>query len=333
MLGTNTERKIKIFWPNAGSIARYPSTTREILVEITSKHPTRAEANAWLRRTYGITAEFARKLLNVLSASGILSTENGHYDVTSASRQYIQTNSADILFTSLADRVVGFREIIALLETRGSLAPKELQELWAREMMPLRFSPNQCPIRYNWLRGFGYASLVAHQLILTEQGLKLASRLKVSYARTEEQRAEVSHSDLEDKVKLIGEFFEFEAKKRPSVNEALPTYALKFRAGDRQLDCLWVRYVPFAGKMKFPIEIQLGGSLADAIDRLETVTQYVQRAIIVTTEDQEKAIIDRLEVKRSPLLSKLTIIFVGDVYKAVEAANVLQSLARKIFVD
>jgi hypothetical protein len=174
---------------------------------------------------------------------------------------------------------------------------------------------------------------VTHQIILTERGLKLASRIKVSALGAQEQRAEVSHNDLEDKVKLIGEFFEFEAKKRPSVNEALPTYALKFKEGDRQLDCLWVRYVPFAGKMKFPIEIQLGGNLADAIDRLETVAQFVQRAIIVTTEGQEEAIMDRLRVKRSTLLGKLTIIFVDDVYKAVEAANVLQSLAKKIFTE
>jgi len=170
-------------------------------------------------------------------------------------------------------------------------------------------------------------------MILTERGLKLASQLKLSEVRDEERRATISHNDLEDKIKLIGEFFEFEAKKRPSVNEALPSYALKFREGDRQLDCLWVRYIPFAGKIKFPIEIQLGGNLADTLERLETVSQFVKRAIIVTTEKQEKAIIDRLWVKKSHLLEKLTIIFVDDVYRAVEAANVLNSLAKKIFID
>src|SRR6266852_4203968 len=87
------------------------------------------------------------------------------------------------------------------------------------------------------------------------------------------------------------------------------------------------------GKIKFPIEIQLGGNLADTLERLETVSQFVKRAIIVTTEKQEKAIIDRLWVKKSHLLEKLTIIFVDDVYRAVEAANVLNSLAKKIFID
>ena len=117
------------------------------------------------------------------------------------------------------------------------------------------------------------------------------------------------------------------------MNDALPSYALKLREGDRQLDCLWVRYIPFAGRVKFPVEIQLGGNLADTLDRLETITHYVQRAIIVTTEAQEQQILDRLRVKKSPLLEKLTIIFVDDVYRAVEAASVLNSLAKRIFAD
>jgi hypothetical protein len=255
------------------------------------------------------------------------------YTLSSQAQNFLSTGNPDPLFHLLASRVAGFRKLIDILEARGPLSPREVEQNWEKEMLPIRFAKNQCPIRYNWLRGFGYASLVAHQMILTERGLKLASQLKLSEVRDEERRATISHNDLEDKIKLIGEFFEFEAKKRPSVNEALPTYALKFREGDRQLDCLWVRYIPFAGKIKFPIEIQLGGNLADALERLETVSQFVKRAIIVTTEKQEKAIIDRLRVKKSHLLEKLTIIFVDDVYRAVEAANVLNSLAKKIFID
>jgi hypothetical protein len=324
---------IKTFWPNVGSIGDYPASTKEILQEVQKSGPSRPEANAWVRNRYTVTAEFARKLLNVLSACGILGSNGHRYTLTPVAEDYLKSGNPDCLFNLLAERVLGFRELVALLESRAPLSPKETEIMWSSAMAPLKFARNQCPIRYNWLRGFGYASLVAHQMILTERGLKLASQLKVSRARTEQQRAEVSHNDLEDKVRLIGEFFEFEAKKRPSVNEALPTYALKFKEGDRQLDCLWVRYIPFAGKVKFPIEIQLGGNLADSIDRLETVAQYVQRGIIVTTEAQEKEIIDRLRVKRSPLLEKLTIIFVEDVYKAVEAASVLHSLAKRIFVD
>ncbi len=330
---TKSDHGIKIFWPNVGSISDYSTTLKEILSNIASGKPSRSEANAMLRVKYGVTSEFARKLLNVLHASGILDSEGPLYILSSQAQNFLSTSNPDPLFHLLASRVAGFRKLIDILEARGPLSPREVEQNWEREMLPIRFAKNQCPIRYNWLRGFGYASLVAHQMILTERGLKLASQLKLSEVRDEERRATISHNDLEDKIKLIGEFFEFEAKKRPSVNEALPSYALKFREGDRQLDCLWVRYIPFAGKIKFPIEIQLGGNLADTLERLETVSQFVKRAIIVTTEKQEKAIIDRLWVKKSHLLEKLTIIFVDDVYRAVEAANVLNSLAKKIFID
>ena len=198
-------------------------------------------------------------------------------------------------------------------------------------MKPITFAGKQAPIRYNWLRGFGYTSVVAHEIFLTEKGLKLAADVRVGSARTEKERTEVSHVDLEEKMRVIGEFFEFEARKRASLNDALPSYALKLREGNRQLDCLWIRYIPFAGQVKFPVEIQLGGNLADSLDRLETVSQSVQKAIVVTTEDQEKKIIDRLRVKKSLLLDKLTIIFVDDVYKAVAATTVLSALANKVF--
>ena len=134
-------------------------------------------------------------------------------------------------------------------------------------------------------------------------------------------------------MRLIGEFFEFETTARASINDVLPSYALKLAEGDRQLDCLWVRYSPFGGKIKFPIEIHLGGNLADTIDRLETVSEYVQKAVIITGEEQEQKILDRLKVKRSRLLDKLVIVSIEDVYKAVQATNVLKSFTTKIFTD
>lgn len=286
-----------------------------------------------MQKRYSVVAEFARKLLNVLQAVGVLQTQNSLFELTPNGSKYMETRDDDILFRLFAKRVIGFVELIYLLEKERPLAPKELEKKWAQRMRPLQFAKNQCPIRYNWFRGYGYASVVAHQIFLTQKGLKFASQLRGERAPTAEQRTEISHLELEEKIRVIGEFFEFEAKKRPSLNEALPTFALKLRDGDRQLDCLWVRYIPFAGKVKFPVEIQLGGNLADSLDRLETVSQFVQKAIMVTTEDQEQTIIERLKVKRSALLDKITIIFVDDVYKAVEATGVLSALAKKLFSD
>ncbi len=323
--------RIKAFWPNVGSIAEYPKSLVRILSHINQANPSRRDAVLWVCREYRVVHEFARKLLNVLRAAGAMHCERSAYSLSAEGQNFLESGDSDILFRLFLRSVAGFKEMIQLLETEAPLPLKALDERWAETMRPVRFAPNQGPIRYNWLRGFGYASVVAHHILLTEKGLKLATELRLENAETSRGRTGLSHVELEDKVRLIGEFFEFEAKKRPSINDALPSYALKLREGDRQLDCLWVRYIPFAGQIRFPVEIQLGGNLADSLDRLETVCDHVQRAIIVTTEDQEQKIVDRLKVKRSHLLDKLTIIFVDDVYKAVEAAGVLTALARKIF--
>jgi hypothetical protein len=327
------EDRIKIFWPNVGRLTDYPQSIHNILTFIQKSKPKQEDTILWICREYGVVREFSRKLLNVLRATDVITARDAKYGLTSASQRFVDTRDSDGLFKLFSQKVVGFHRLLEILAAEGPLKLRDLEREWGDRMKPLTFAKNQCPIRYNWLRGFGYASLVAHQIFLTEMGHKLVTSLKLGEEKSQEKRAEVSHTDLEDKIKIIGEFFEFEAKKRASINEALPTYALKLKEGDRQLDCLWVRYIPFGGKVKFPVEIQLGGNLADSLDRLETVSQYVQRAIVVTTEDQEQTIIDRLKVKKSHLLDKLTIVFVEDVYKAVEAASVLSALAKRIFAD
>ncbi|HEV2380636.1 MAG TPA: hypothetical protein VG206_12680 [Terriglobia bacterium] len=330
---SEAERPIKVFWPNVGGISEYPQNTFAILNFIEQSKPSGRGAVEWITRSFTVVPEFARKLLNVLRAAGVLAFEGRRYELGPAGRQFLKTKEPKALFRAFLQKVLGFREMFDLLEQHAPLTPKELSEKWAERMRPSMFADNQAPIRYNWLRGFGFASVVAHQVLLTEKGLKFASEARLAGVPAGEQRMEVSHLDLEGKMKLIGEFFEFEAKTRPSVNDALPSYALKLREGDRQLDCLWVRYVPFVGTVRFPIEVQLGGNLADSLDRLETVAQFIQRAIIVTTAEQEKQVIDRLTVKKSLLLDKLEVVLVEDVYKAVEATNVLRSLAKRLFHD
>lgn len=327
------QHNIKVFWPNVGGIQDYPRSTLEILSHVQDTRPSRAGAIQWMCNKYDVVKEFARKLLNVLNATDVIRTTGDRYELTPAGNEFLRTRDPSALFSPFLRKVVGFQQMLRLLESEAPLPIKELERKWAESMKPVRFADNQAPIRYNWLRGFGFATVVAHQILLTERGLKLAAEIRLATVRSETGRQEVSHVDLEDKMKIIGEFFEFEARTRASLNDALPSYALKLKEGDRQLDCLWVRYIPFAGKVKFPVEIQLGGNLADALDRLETVSHHVQKAILVTTDDQEKKALDRLKVKRSPLLEKLTIILVEDVYKAIEATNVLNALAKKIFPD
>lgn len=322
--------QIKTFYPLIGSPVDYQKNLIRVLSFIQAERPSRAVAVQWLMKEYGATHEYCRHLIQNLHHVGILDLTRNRYSLSASARDYLGKHDPDILASILGRNVLGFVE---LLELMNEIQPAEFNDMYLRwkQRAEIQVYPGQFRHRLDWLRGLGYVDLVARSYHLTARGLRFVVEEWRKAASSVEKKEAVTHKDLADKVKLIGKFFEFETSSSPSINDILPSYALKLTQGDRQLDCLWVRYVHFAGKVQFPIEIHLGGNLADTIDRLETVSEYVQKAIIITTQEQEKQIIDRLTVKRSRLLDKLVIVGIEDVYKAVEATAILESLTKKIF--
>lgn len=131
-------------------------------------------------------------------------------------------------------------------------------------------------------------------------------------------------------MKYIGDFFEFDAIKRPAINIMLPSER-QLKSSNKELDGLWIKRIPMGGKIYYPIEIQIGGSLADTIDRLETISDFAQKAIVVIDENQEKIMLERLKAKRSKLLDKIVFIRPEDVYKMVSATNALKGFFEKLF--
>jgi len=332
MSRSTKDSPIRTFYPLVGSLSDYQKNITKIFSTIQAHNFTRVEAIEWMMQQYESSREFCRKLLDMLKAVGLITTFEKNYKLAAPAQHYLQTGNPEVLAWVFIDKVVGFAEVIEILADRGANAKSTVLAEW-KAKVPIRVSDNQFYHRLNWLRALGYADVVAGSYFLTDHGLKLAGEIKKKGAATVKEKQEISHRDLQDSVRVIGEFFEFETTQGASINQVLPSYALKLTEGDRQLDCLWVRYVPFAGKIKFPIEIHLGGNLADTIDRLETISEYVQKAIIITDQEQEKKILDRLKVKKSRLLDKLIIVSVEDLYKAVQATNVLKSFTTRIFVD
>lgn len=323
---------IRIFYPMVGSLDEYVTNLSRILATVEDAKPSRNDAVGWVQKEFGTSTEFARKVVDSLRRLGLIVGTPRSLFLSSEGQQFARRLETAKLSELLVDRVFGVFEILRVLADGDSLDKSALFERWnscLRDGLPR----NQFEHRLNWLRALGLVDVVARKYYATEMGMKLLSELKIRQEKSWEKRMEISHGELEDRLVVIGQFFEFEATKRPSINAVLPTYAIKLSESDRQLDCLWVRYVHFAGKVKFPIEVHLGGNLADTIDRLETVSDFVQKAILVTTEEQERQVVDRLRVKRSRLLDKLVIITVDDVYKAAEATSILKSFTSKIFVD
>ena len=156
------------------------------------------------------------------------------------------------------------------------------------------------------------------------------ARPKSKAAKGKSEAEAISQGDIEDKLKLIGDFFEFMSIKRATVNEARPESAPKLTE-NRQLDCLWARVVHFGGKVQYAFEVQVGGNISDAIERLEMVASFVQKAVVITDEKQRAVIEGRLAVKHSPLRDKILFLSYEDINNVAEAVNALKVFTQKVF--
>ncbi|MDO8550919.1 MAG: hypothetical protein Q7S39_12330 [Ignavibacteria bacterium] len=295
----------------------------------------------WLIKQFNLSDYFARNIFSVLfSSGGLVSFRNGIYELTPKGKEILETVSPDLLLEVFISRFAGIKEIIEIVNKEASIKIDSLRELWYQNMIlsdseitswSKKTRDNQFRHRLDWLRGLNMLNIITGEVSLSDKGLRFLKFLVEKKIKSSIQRLRISHKDIEFKMKRVGEFFEFHTFNRPSVNVVLPSTADKLNKEDRQLDGLWSRHIHFSGKVHFPIEIQISGSVADAIDRLETVSQYSQKSIIVTDQEQQEKILERLKAKRSALLDKLIFIDLEDVDKLVEAATVLGSFTQKVF--
>lgn len=100
---------------------------------------------------------------------------------------------------------------------------------------------------------------------------------------------------------------------------------------NRQLDCLWARVIHFGGKVQYAFEVQVGGNMSDAIERLEMVAPFVQKAVVVTDEEQQRKIENRLNVKHSQLRDKLLFLSYEDINQIATAVNALKVFTANFF--
>jgi hypothetical protein len=148
---------------------------------------------------------------------------------------------------------------------------KEFRVGWKSSHAAMQFAH-----RLDSLRSLSMVKKVADAFFLSEKGMSVVKARRLDEARSHEEAEALSHTDIDDKLRLIGEFFEFLSVKRASVNEARPPKAPKLRE-DRQLDCLWARVVNFGGKIQYAFDVQISGSIADAVSALTVFTRKVFR--------------------------------------------------------
>lgn len=341
MARQSNRTKVKLtFYPMIGSMTDVFSNTLRILSFVEKESPNPQRVRDWIHHTFGASHRFAENIYTVIFSSGqLVEIKGGVCFLTNAGREILRSANPENLLRQFVKNFAGIEDLLEILRQRNTLGRADFVELW-REAMANSFPQlshwksstvsDQFNHRISWLRALGFVDFVGGSFLLSEEGLRFLTALRAQTAKTASERLEVSHQDLEEKMKVVGEFFQFDARKRASVNFLLPKDAHKLKE-DRQLDCLWVRYVHFGGRVQYPIEIQISGSIADTIERLETVSQFVQKALIVTDKAQQEKIYNRLRTKHSPLVDKLVFIDVDNVDKIVEAANIMKSFTDRVF--
>lgn len=330
------------FFPMAGGIKDQFGKLLKILRKVRVSDLTPTQLKQWLEHEFDVKLRFAINVYTVLLQScGLVEIQDKVCRLSERGEYIADTSAPIILLEAFRENFMGFDEMLVSLQENQPISSKELCDFWkvkvadkypTARLWKERYFANQFRHRLDWLRSMNFVENVADEFLLSRQGLKTLTLFMAPEELPESEKLALSHNELEQKIKAVGEFFQFEAIKRPSVNKVLPNRALKLKE-DRQLDCLWVRVVHFGGKVQYPIEIQLGGNIADTIERLEIVCNFAQKALIITDREQQDKIVSRLKAKRSLLLDKAVFLEPEDIDKIVEATNIMRSFTRKIFED
>lgn len=326
-------------YPMPGPVTRQFDTLLNVLHAAKNDGKAQRDIVGWMRRNFSLEDSYARKVYSVLlQGTGLLERRAGIYLPTERGSRLLESRDADQLYVLFSKTFFGFD---ALIRSIADTQPVQFDDLcihWGSSIRASRREPkawssqhmrSQLRFRLDWLRSMDVVDFIAGRFMLSKKGIRDVSRSKVAHATSTDDERRISHNDIENKLTTIGAFFQFEVKKRASVNEILPP-SNRLRE-DRQLDSLWVRFVHFAGKLQYPFEVQLSGSIADAIERLEMIGNVVQKAVVVTDDAQKQTMLDRLKVKRSILVDKLVFLSPDEVDKIVEATIVMKSFTEALF--
>ncbi len=328
-----------VFYPMVGGAEGQFTALLTVLRFINENRPTRSDFLNWFMKRFDTRKEFSRHVLEkVLKGGGLVTYRKKRLYLTTEGEQILNDAQPHFLLDCFMRHYAGFEEMFETIKGEAKPLKVLFSQWWERicqnypnvTSWSRQHALSQFNHRLNWLRSLGFVVSVGGEYLLSEKGLKVYVGLLRRKVTSSEEERRISHSDLEEKMRFIGEFFQFEVRKRPSVNDIFPPGAYRMKE-ERQLDCLWVRTIHFAGKLQYPIEIQIAGSIADTIERLEMVVNFIQKAIIITDREQQERIRERLKAKRSPLIDKIVFIDLDDIDKIVEAATIMKTFVEKIF--
>lgn len=331
-------KKQKSFWPLPGGTRNYHKTLVNMLNKVSVLNVYN-DFVKWFKTEYNLEGKRTpTNYINLVRQLDLIKISDGKISLTSPGLELLRKQDDGIIFRLLLNKIEAFEDILNLIRSKEPITKEEIQEN-IEEILHVGWKTDaQINWRLNWLLGLGIIEITSGKYYLTDVGIEQLKLMQDEAIESQEKPekekkedlVEITHSDLEDKLRYIGEFFEFESVKRPKINMMLPEDR-QLKSSNKELDGLWIKKIPLGGKIYYPIEVQIGGNLSDIIDRLETVSDFAQKALIVIDKDQEKILRERLNAKRSKLLDKIVCIRYEDVFKIVSATNALKSFFSELF--
>jgi hypothetical protein len=275
------------FWPMIGGITEGFGNYVRTLRKVDAERPARQDLVAWLIDEFHLSDKYASNVVAMLFyGPGLLETRENRCSLANAGLEILRKGTPEALYHLFDGQFIGMHTILDLLVQRQ---PRTLDEILTDWVKSVRREFNvgwntsharmQFKHRLDFSRSLGLVKKVADGYFLSEKGMAVVRQRRLDQAKSDDEAQALSHNDIEDKLRLIGEFFEFISIKRASVNDARPPHSPKLKE-ERHLDCLWARVINFGGKIQYAFEVQIGGSIADAIERLEMVSSFVQKGAV-----------------------------------------------------
>jgi hypothetical protein len=189
--------KYQAFWPLPGGTEKFVDTLNGVLVFIKENKPTEEELANWFVRNYkkvsagGSTRGYIR---NTLWHSGLVYHDKGHHFLTKAGEEYLTKPDNFLLFRTLDENVLGFRETLQIISESEPSMEQLGEQLTKRLSMGWR-KAGQPNWRVSWLRSMGFVTREDRKFKLTETGAQLLKSLPQA-PESEQQIKKVENQEL-----------------------------------------------------------------------------------------------------------------------------------------
>ncbi len=151
-------KKLNGIWPLYGGMRNYALTLQKILRRVSQGNPTTVQLVSWLKSEYKGSSEtvpygvlrVVRKCLGFIQESG------DRVQLTPSAEEFLKTGENRLVLDALRDRVIGFDEILSMLDEKPQLSLMEIHQGLLERCGLSWTTTAQTVYRLNWLLSLNF---------------------------------------------------------------------------------------------------------------------------------------------------------------------------------